>query len=153
MDMQAALARAMPTIGRHRGIWQGIYRHVDAEGVLVDQHRTTVRCAFPDDGPHPYIQYNHFQWDDGREHHAVLPGVLRENRLWWDVDTFQGYSWESADGILLLNLTRKDEPGANFFEMITIGNTGEYRSRTWQWFRDGRLYKRTLCDERKISDD
>jgi hypothetical protein len=34
--------------------------------------------------------------------------------------------------------------------MITIGETGDHRARTWHWFKHGRLYKRTLCDERRI---
>lgn len=151
--MQQELAAAMPTMSRHKGVWAGIYRHVDLHGKLVDQHKVTIRCEFPEDGPYAYIQHNHFVWEDGREHSATLPGVLKGNRLWWDVDTFHGYSWETDDGILLLNLTRKDEPGANFFEMITLGNTGEHRSRTWQWFRDGQLFKRTLCDEHLVSRD
>ncbi|TRW15334.1 hypothetical protein FMM06_14810 [Glacieibacterium frigidum] len=141
----------MPSMARHEGVWEGIYRHVDLDGVLLDTHRVTVRCELPDDGPYPYIQHNHFVWEDGREHRATLPGILRDGRLWWDVETFHGYSWETLDGILMLNLTRKDEAGANFFEMITLGSTGEHRSRTWQWFRDGKLYKRTLCDERLVS--
>lgn len=149
--MQDALKQAMPGLARHGGTWKGIYRHVDAQGALIDMHHATVRCEFPDTGIFAYLQHNHFEWEDGRETRAVLPGVLRDDRLWWDVDTFEGYSWETRDGILLLNLNRKDEPGANFFEMITIGSTGEHRSRTWQWFRDGKLYKRTLCDERLVS--
>lgn len=151
--MQAALLEVMPGLARHQGTWQGIYRHVDAVGAPIDQHRVTIRCEFPAEGPHVYIQHNHFVWDDGREQRAVLPGVLRDGKLWWDVETFHGYSWETHDGILLLNLTRKDEPGANFFEMITIGATGQFRSRTWQWFRDGKLYRRTLCDEERVSRD
>ncbi|WP_374142045.1 hypothetical protein [Sphingomonas sp.] len=149
--MRQSLTQVMPTLLRHEGLWRGVYRHVDADGVLVDQHDVSVRCEFPEDGPYAYIQYNHFTWPDGREHRAVLPGILRDGKLWWDVETFHGYSWETEDGILLLNLTRKDEPGANFFEMITMGDTGEFRSRTWQWFRDGKLYRRTLCDEQRVA--
>ena len=149
--MQPALAEAMPALERHRGTWEGVYRHLDADGKLVDEHRTVVRCAFPDSGPYPYIQRNLFIWADGREVRTELPGTLRDGKLWWDVDTFHGYSWETHDGILLLNLARKDEPGANFVEMIAIGDTGEYRARTWQWFKHGRLYRRTLCDERLVS--
>ena len=149
--MQDVLMRAMPGLARHAGLWEGVYRHLDAEGNVIDVHKASVRCSFPDEGAYVYLQHNLFTWNDGREHRAVLPGVLRDDRLWWDVDTFSGYSWETRDGILLLNLTRKDEPGANFFEMITLGDTGEHRSRTWHWFRDGKLYKRTLCDEHLVS--
>lgn len=151
--MTPELARAMPSLLRHRGVWEGRYRHLDADSLLLDSHGARIVCEFPDTGPHAYIQHNLFTWDDGRKYRATLPGVLQGDRLFWDTPTFSGYSWETRDGILLLNLDRKDEPGANFFEMITIGSTGEYRARTWQWFKDGRLYKRTLCDERLVSRD
>jgi hypothetical protein len=149
--MNPELARLMPSLARHAGTWEGRYRHLDAEGRLIDSHQARVVCEFPAHGQHVYIQHNHFIWDDGREVRATLPGILRGDRLFWDTPTFSGHSWESHDGIILLNLDRKDEPGANFFEMITIGKTGEHRARTWHWFRDGRLFKRTLCDERRIS--
>ncbi len=151
--MPATLAEAMPTILRHRGTWEGVYRHVDAEGALIDRHRTRIICEFPETGPYAYVQHNLFMWDDGREFQAELPGVFRDGRLWWDVPTFHGYAWETLDGVILLNLTRKDEPNANFFEMIVLGAGGEHRARTWQWFRDGRLFKRTLCDEWLVSRD
>jgi len=144
------LASAMPSILRHAGAWAGIYRHVDADGLLLDTHRVHILCEFPDAGPYAYIQHNHFIWDDGREFKAVLPGVLRAGKLWWDLPTFSGYAWETDDGILLLNLTRKDDPGANFFEMITMGAGEKFRSRTWHWFKNGRLFKRTLCDEWRV---
>jgi hypothetical protein len=148
--MLPELKRAMPSLAAHAGVWRGVYRHFDADGVLIDRHDARVECVFPNAGPFAYVQYNHFTWADGRELRAELPGILRDGRLWWDVETFHGYSWEAGDGIVLLNLQRKDEPGANFFEMITMGSTGAYRARTWHWFRDGRLYKRTLCDEQRI---
>jgi hypothetical protein len=151
MGNRAALAAVMPSLLRHEGLWEGSYRHIDAAGVLVDQHRTSVRCEFPDDGPFSYIQHNHFTWADGRELRAELPGILRDGKLWWDVPSFQGCCWEAHDGILLLTLDRKDDPGARFTEMIVLGETGNHRARTWHWFRDGVLFKRTLCDEIRVS--
>jgi hypothetical protein len=130
--MRPELRAAMPSLAAHAGLWTGTYRHVDAAGALIDQHEARVRCVFPSDGPFAYIQYNHFLWADGREHKAELPGVLRDGRLWWDVATFRGSSWEAGDGVILL------------------GGDGRHRARTWQWFKDGRLFKRTLCDETLI---
>jgi hypothetical protein len=149
--MSPDLARAMPSLAAHAGVWAGVYRHLDAEGRLIDQHRARIRCEFPAAGPYAYIQHNLFQWDDGREYHATLPGILRDGRLWWDVETFSGVSWEAGDGVILLNLTRKDDPGAHFIEMITLFPSGQHRARTWHWFKDGRLFKRTLCDETRMS--
>ena len=109
-------------------------------------------CEFPENGEFAYIQHNLFIWPDGKEQRYTLPGRLQDDKLWWDTPTFSGCAWQTDFDIILLNLTRKDEVGANFFEMITLGETGKHRARTWQWFREGQLYKRTLCTESKVSD-
>jgi len=135
---------------KHEGIWAGTYIHVDVDGKIIDKHQAHVTCEFPDSGPYVYIQHNVFTWEDGREQKYQLPGIIKDDKLWWDTETFSGYAWQTEFDVVLLNLLRKDEPDANFFEMITLGDTGEYRARTWQWFRGGKLYKRTLCDEQRI---
>lgn len=142
---------AMPTMLRHEGDWEGRYTHIDVDANILDQHDVRIKCEFPKSGHFVYIQYNHFIWDDGREYKAELPGVYRDGRLWWDTNTFSGSAWETHDGLILLNLERKDDPGARFFEMIAMGETGEHRARTWHWFKDGKLFKRTLCDEWRVS--
>ena len=48
---------------------------------------------------------------------------------------------------------RKGEPGTYLYEMIQISDCGDYRSRTWHWFRDGRCIQRTLIDEQKVTSD
>ncbi|MFC7293050.1 hypothetical protein [Hirschia litorea] len=142
--------KAMPTMAKHAGIWEGIYTHIDVDANVIDRHKTRVVCEFPTEGEHVYIQHNHFMWEDGREYKARLPGVYRDGRLWWDLDTFHGSSWETDEGLIMLDLDRKDDPGANFYEIIALGKTGQHRARTWHWFKDGKLFKRTLCDETKI---
>ncbi|MEM1380645.1 MAG: hypothetical protein AAGH41_08475 [Pseudomonadota bacterium] len=97
-----------------------------------------------------YRQHIHFTWPDGRERHDLFEGIPRDQALWYDTPTFTGKSWETDDGLVLLNLQRKDEPGARFFEIIVMGEGGTHRARTWHWFRDGRLYRRTLCDEKRV---
>lgn len=143
---------AMPGMRLHEGVWEGVYTHIDSDAAVIDKHKVRIRCEFPTTGEFVYIQHNHFIWDDGREYKATLPGVFKGDRLWWDLETFKGSAWETKDGLILLNLDRKDDPGANFFELIAMGSTGKHRSRTWHWFKDGKLFKRTLCDEWKVSD-
>ncbi len=46
--MRELLAREMPALFAHEGLWDGTYRHVDADGTLIDQHRMRTRCEFPD---------------------------------------------------------------------------------------------------------
>ena len=150
MNEFSEFRKAMPGMLRHEGIWEGLYTHIDDETKIIDKHRARVVCEFPTDGPYVYIQHNHFVWDDGREYKVQLPGVFRDGRLWWDTETFHGSAWETSDGLVLLNLESNDDPGANFFEMIALGDTGKHRSRTWHWFKDGKLFKRTLCDEKLV---
>lgn len=151
--MRELLAREMPALFAHEGLWDGTYRHVDADGTLIDQHRMRTRCEFPDSGDFAYIQHNHLIWPDGREQRLSFGGVFRDGKLWWDTDRFHGAGWETLDNVLMLTLHRKDEPGVRFTEMIQISDDGESRARTWQWFRDGTPFKRTLCDERRVSRD
>ena len=134
----------------HEGIWEGTYTHVNKELDVLDKHNVRVTCEFPKDGKYVYIQHNHFIWEDGREYKANLPGTYKDGRLWWDTDSFHGSAWQTHDGLILLNLTRKDEPGASFFEIIAMGDGGQHRARTWHWFKDGQLFKRTLCDEWRV---
>lgn len=151
--MRDLLAREMPALFAHEGIWDGIYRHIDADGTLIDQHRMRTRCEFPTAGEYAYVQHNHLIWPDGREQRLSFGGVFRDGRLWWDTDRFHGAGWETLDNVLMLTLHRKDEPGVRFTEMIQIADDGESRARTWQWFRNGTPFKRTLCDERRVSRD
>lgn len=138
---------AMPMMLRHEGVWEGEYRHIDRDGSLADFHFMTTRCAFPAEGPHVYIQHNTLRWPDGRTVERSFPGSFEDGRLRWDTDRFSGFGWETEAGIVMLRLDRKDEPGVRFTEMIELSDDGQTRARTWQWFRDGVPFRRTLCDE------
>lgn len=143
-------ASRMPAMRKHEGVWAGIYTHVDIHGTILDRHETRIVCEFPAHGPYLYAQHNLFHWEDGKQLRNYLPGTYRDEKLWWDTPTFHGYAWETHDDVIMLNLTRKDEPGAYFVETIILGSD-THRSRTWHWFKDGALYKRTLCEEQRVS--
>lgn len=151
--MRDALFAAMPGLFAHEGLWDGTYRHMDADGQLIDQHRMRTRCEFPASGAFAYVQHNHLIWPDGREQRLSFGGVLRDSLLHWDTDRFRGTGWQTRDDVIMLTLYRRDQPGVRFTEMIQISDDGETRARTWQWFRDGTPFKRTLCDERRVSRD
>jgi len=151
MDTVEKFRTDMPAMLEHEGVWEGVYTHIDRDTKILDRHKARIHCEFPNHGPYVYIQHNHFIWEDGREHKATLPGTYSQGRLWWDLEAFKGSAWQTHDGLILLNLDRKDMPGARFFEIIAMGDTGRHRSRTWHWFKEGQLYKRTLCDEWKTA--
>ena len=149
--MKADFALAMPNMAAHAGVWEGRYRHIDADGTLIDDHHMWTWCEFPDDGPFAYIQHNRLTWDDGRTATYEFGGVYRGGQLHWDTDRFHGYGWETNEAVLMLRLERRDVPGSYYIEMITIADDHQTRARTWQWFKDGKPWKRTLCDEWRVS--
>jgi hypothetical protein len=144
------LTEHMPHMLAHEGHWDGIYRHQDNDGQLLDQHRVLTHCVFHDGGEFAYVQHNDLIWNEGRKAHVEFGGVYRDGRLYWDTDRFSGYGWES-EGLILLRLERLDAPGEYYTEMIEIAADGQSRARTWQWFRSGIPYKRTLCDEKRVN--
>lgn len=152
----SALRQAMPHFSRHEGVWEGIYRHYDADGRLADQHRSRLVCRIPDGGPHDYLQTNHYTWDDGRTERREFPGQYRAGRLWFDNELISG--WAAEDPLdehhrtMLLHWLRKGDPGLYLYEMIQLSDCGRFRTRVWQWIRDGRCAMRTLIDESKVSD-
>lgn len=151
--MRAKLQEALPALFAHEGIWDGTYRHMDCDGNVLETHRMRTRCEFPDEGEFAYIQHNHLIFPDGREQRLSFGGVFRDGLLHWDTDRFHGTGWETRDDVLMLTLHRKDEPGVRFTEMIQISDDGNTRARTWQWFRDGTPFRRTLCDEARVTRD
>ncbi len=142
---------AMPNMLRHVGEWEGIYTHIDRDGTVIDTHRTWTRCEFPSDGDVAYIQSNRMTCDDGRVVERSVGGIYRDGLLHWDTDRFVGTGWETREGVVMLRLDRKDEPGVHFIETILLSDDGRTRARTWQWFHHGVPTRRTLCDEWRLS--
>ena len=139
-----------PAHRAHAGIWKGTYRHLGADCALEAETASTVWCEFPEQGPVFYRQRIELVSSAGEVTRASFDGTARGDHLWFDTPTFTGRSWETADGVVLLNLQRRDEPGAHFVEVIILAEGGLRRARTWHWFRDGALFRRTLCDEARV---
>ena len=139
-----------PAHRAHHGVWKGTYRHINLQAQEEELIQSQVICEFPETDVF-YRQTIRLTHSDGKITHAEFDGYDQGDHLWFDTPTFIGKSWETSDGVVLLNLTRKDEPGAHFAEVIIMGDGGKYRARTWHWFKDGQLYRRTLCDEVRIS--
>lgn len=154
--MSNPLKEQMPTLARHEGIWEGVYRHYDADGNKTDEHKSKLICRFPDEG-HPYHQTNHYTWDDGRTESRDFPATVKDGRLFWDNELIKGWAADVAlddfGRSTMLNWTRTGEPDLYLYEMIQISDDGQKRARVWQWFKNDQLISRTLVDERKVSDD
>jgi hypothetical protein len=152
------IRRHLPILARMEGVWEGWYRYYDADtGKLVDEHRSRLLCRFPEDGPFPYHQTNYYFWADGRTEVRDFPAEFRDGRIWWDNPLIKG--WAAAmqpDDFArssCLNWVRTGEPDIYLYEMIQLSDDDQYRSRTWQWFRRGRCFQRTLIDEVFVARD
>lgn len=152
-----ARADALPTLTRHEGVWEGHYRHYDAEGRLRDEHASTLICRFPSRGPWPYFQTNLYRWADGRTERRDFPATIEDGRLIWHGGLIEGWAadvpLDAFGRTTMLYWVRSGEADAYLYEMIQISDCGGFRNRVWQGFRDGRLVRRTLIDERRTGTD
>jgi len=146
----SGIREGMPLLARHAGEWEGEYIHVDTENNIIDRHRSRLQCKFPDNGPFAYYQINSYFWDDGRSEELHFPATYRDGQIWWDTDRIEGRAWEVDARTVCLTWTRKDMPGAYLYEMIQLSADGNDRARTWHWFEDDKLFKRTCVKEHRV---
>lgn len=151
------LKETFPLLARHIGIWDGMYRHYDAGGVLVDEHKSRLVCRIPDDAENIYHQTNHYTWDSGKKDIRDFKGEAHKDRLIFDNDIIKGWAAEEPldqnRRTMMLHWERVGEPGIYLYEMIQLSDCGQFRARVWQWLKDGKTIMRTLIDEEKVSDD
>lgn len=152
-----SIRTAMPLLARHEGVWDGTYSYFNAANEKVDEHQSRLFCRFPDDGPYPYHQTNHYIWADGRTEIRDFPAEYRDGRVWWDTDLIKG--WAAEVGLdeynrsVMLYWQRQGDPSLYLYEMIQISDCGTKRCRTWHWIRDGELETRTAIQETLVTKD
>lgn len=147
----------MPNLARQEGVWDGCYRHYDAHGKLVDEHRSRLTCRFPDNEEHPYRQTNVYHWPDGRTQLVEFAASYRDGSLWWDNALVKGRAAElpldEKGRSMVMYWQRADDPDLYLYEMLQLSDCGKKRSRTWHWIRHGELVARTTVDEKLVSRD
>lgn len=152
--MAKTLKEKIPLIARNEGVWDGYYRYYDRNGNMTDEHKSRLICRFPT--PDGYHQTNHYFWADGNVDIRDFPSRVEDNRLVFYTE-ISGWAAEVAldefARTVMLHWVRNGDAGLYLYEMIQLSDCGNYRARVWQWFRDGRLWQRTLIDESRVSDD
>ena len=147
----------MPLLARHEGVWDGVYTYYNAAGARIDEHRSRLFCRFPDGGPHPYHQTNHYTWEDGRTDIRDFPATYADKRVWWDNSLIKGWAAEvpldQFKRTVMLYWQRQGDPSLYLYEMIQIADDGQSRCRTWHWIRNGQLETRTAIQEKLVTRD
>jgi hypothetical protein len=154
---QDQIKAEMPMYARGQGVWEGMYRHLDPEGKIIDQHKSLLIIRMPDEGTHPVIQTNLYTWDNGRTEKREFKVLYENRRLIYDNELIKGYFTEISEddqNQTLLGFWRRHGLDHVYFYEMIVRHPAGFRTRTWQWINDtGGVYRRTLVDEKKISDD
>ena len=107
--------------------------------------------SFPSDSAGcDYFQTNEYTWADGRKERFEFPATYTNKRIWWDTERIEGQAWEIDDSSIVLTWRRKDIKDSSLYEMIQLSEDGNKRARTWHWFENGELVKRTLIKEERV---
>jgi hypothetical protein len=151
------IREAMPLLARHEGVWEGTYSYFNAANEKIDEHASRLLCRFPNDGPYPYHQTNHYIWADGRTEVREFPAEYRDGRVWWDNELIKGWAAEvpldEYNRTVMLYWQRQGDPLLYLYEMIQLSDDGQNRCRTWHWIRNGLLETRTAIQEKLVTRD
>lgn len=152
------LRNEMPVLARHEGEWKGHYIDVDSRDEadsdveVLDKFEARLSCRFPEDGKYDYHQINRYIWPDGTKEVNEFPAVYEDGKIWFDTDRIKGHAWEADHRTVVLTWRRKDLDDFYFYEMIQINEDNDRRARTWHWFKEDELFKRTLINEHRIEE-
>jgi hypothetical protein len=140
----------MPLLARHEGDWVGEYIYLDNAGKVLDRHASHLTCSFPAEGEFPYWQVNHYTWADGRKEEIQFPATYKDGKIWFDNARINGFAWEVDDKTIILTWHYKTDPENYLYEMIQLSADGNHRARTWHWFNNGEIVKRTIIKETRV---
>ncbi len=155
------IAKEMPLLARHEGVWDGTYTYFNADNEKVDEHASRLLCRMPtaEEGgeENPYHQTNHYRWPDGKTEIREFPAEFRDGRIWWDNELIQGWAAEvpldDLNRTMMLYWQRTGDPSLYLYEQIQISDDGQNRCRTWHWIRNGSLETRTAIQEVFVTKD
>lgn len=148
----------LPAIATQQGVWQGTFRRYDADGRLVAEFPSEIVARiYPDGARLRYHQTNIYRAAGEPEQRIDSYGEVRDGRVWFSNERLDGWSMDmpgdaSGRGAVLF-MAYKDGSDQSVYEIITRSEDGSRRSRATQYFAAGALLRRTLIDERKVTDD
>lgn len=143
---------------RHEGVWKGTFLRFDAGGKLVAELPSEIITrVIEKNGAYQFHQTNKLRKADGTEDVIDSFGEIRDGRVWFSNPRVDGWSMpvagDTAGRSAVLVLDYKDGSDLYMHEIVSLSDDGRHRSRMAQYLKDGRLVRRTLIDEQKVSDD
>jgi hypothetical protein len=149
------MLKLMPVMARMEGVWEGMFRRYDAEGVLTEAVPSRVELALlPDGEAFDYRQVNITRKQDGSKTRIESQGKWDVDRLRFSNPRVEGWAYdlvqdpEQLTSVFLM--TFKD--GTTLSEIVTLSPDGKRRMRAAQYMKDGTILRRTLIDEMKVAE-
>jgi hypothetical protein len=142
----------MPLLARHEGTWAGTYRFVTPKMELIDQYDFRINALFPDDGKGGLTlrQESFYTWPDGRKRELTYEGTYKDGVVTFE-GRISGWIKELDDRTLNMRFWFSDQPGVDVLEAIHLAKNNRDRGRTWNWFKDEKLFQITLVDEQRVA--
>lgn len=153
------IAERQPIVADQAGVWEGEYVHLSADHHIIDRHKSRLICRLQDgpDGVAKLSQTNIYTWPDDTQEIRFFDGTFEGDRVWIKNDLIDGWTgavdMDPTRRTILVGWVRAHEPDFRYYEMITVAEDGNAKNRTWHWYRNGRLFQRTLINERRLSRD
>ena len=150
------LRRRMPLTAGMEGVWEGVFRRVDPQGAIIETLPSRIIARLlPDGAQHDYHQINILN-PGGAERRIESYGKWDVDRLRFFNERLEGWAQDvtaDATGLTSVFLMQfKDGSGLTVSEIVSVhpGNP-DVRMRATQYMKDGRIVRRTLIDETKVS--
>jgi hypothetical protein len=154
-----AMTTQMPIVAAQQGIWAGEYLHLDADNREIDRHWSRLICRLFDgaDGVARLTQTNIYDWADGSREIRYFDGLLEGDRINISNENITGWvsplAQDETARTIMVGWVRAGEPDFRYYEMITVAEDGNAKNRVWHWYRQGRLFQRTIINEVRVSHD
>ena len=154
---RAQLRRRMPLTAKMEGVWEGTFRRVGPKGEIIEAlpSRITVQLL-PDGEAYDYRQINVLNPDSDEEQRIESYGKWDVDRLRFFNTRLEGWAQavaaDEAGRTAVFLMEFKDGSGLTVSEVVSFrpGNP-DARMRATQYMREGRIVRRTLIDETKVS--
>ncbi len=150
--------RGAPHIAKQAGVWRGTFRRVESDGRLVEEFPAEIIMrVVPGDGQLRYHQTNVYRPASKPVETLENYGEIRDGKIHfgnarldaWKMDVPGDTTGRSA--VLLMEY--KDGSDMYMHQIVSLSDDGRYRSRTAQYLVKGKIVRRTLIDEEKVTDD
>lgn len=133
-----------------------MFRRCHAEDRLTAEFPGEIIARIEDRGGQQlYRQSNRYTPPDAPQQVIESTGEVRERRIWFENERLSGWSMNfpadtSGRGAVSV-MDYKDGSSQYVYEIVTNSADGKRRSRATQFLKDGKIVRRTLIDEEKIT--